>query len=108
MSRVSLSRRMAAVEAAVRQGDPFGYAVHHLPSPLRQLYEEWRNHCERITERIDSPYAAMIEGRLHFPSMPPTVATAIDARLCSRPVRADCTEDDARNAYNLLLGEAQW
>lgn len=108
MSRVSLSRRMAAIEAAMQRSNPLGYAVHHLPPTLRELYEEWRKRCEQITERIKNPYSAMIEGRLHFPSMPPTVATAIDERLCNPTLRADCSEDEARNAYNMLLGEAQW
>lgn len=104
MSRVSLSRRMAAIEAAMQRNDPFGYAVHTLAPPLRKMYEAYRAECERITAQHENPFTAMLEGKCRFPRMPNAVATVIDSRLCSRPLSADCTEDEARHAYNALLG----
>lgn len=105
MSRVSLSRRMAAIETAIMRRDPFGFAVHNLSPELREAYDEWVARCDRITVRHDNPYTAMLDGQCHFPRMPYAVATVIDSRLCSRPLSADCSENDARDAYNALLSE---
>lgn len=96
---------MAAVEAEIRRRDPFGYAVHHLTPALRQLYDAWRAECERVTSQHENPFAALLNGQCYFPRMPHPVATVIDSWLSKGTLRADCTEQDARDAYNALLGE---
>jgi hypothetical protein len=96
---------MAAIEAALRKSDPFGYAVHHLPPDLRLTYDRWRADCERVTSQHENPFAAMLNGHCYFPRLPPPVAAVIDSCLSKGTLRADCTERDARDAYNALLGE---
>lgn len=105
MSRVSISKRMAAIEAALRKSDPFGCAVHYLAPPLRKSYDEWVAECERITGQHDNAYSAWLNGNCAFPRMPTAVANVIDSRLSKGTIHADCTENDARDIYNALLGE---
>ena len=84
MSKVSLSRRLAALLEAAEQIDPRATAVHRLPPALRMRYEFWRTECDAIHnryEREDGPGAAyaayLATGESVTPPMPRAVATAL-------------------------------
>ena len=79
MSRVSLSRRLAAVLDAAEQIDPIAAKVHRLPDALRLRYDLWRTRCAEIKAEYDSGgiYDSMISGELVLPDPTRTVAEAL-------------------------------
>lgn len=83
MSRVSLTRRLAAVLEAAERIDPLVARVYRLPPALRLRYDAWRAECDAIYARLEREggpaaiYAAMIEGELVTPDPPRAVAVAL-------------------------------
>lgn len=78
MSRVSLSRRLAAVLDAAESIDPLATRIHRLPDALRMRYDVWRAQCEaQCSYGNGAAYEAMLAGDIVLHDPPRAVAQAV-------------------------------
>lgn len=105
MSRISLTKRLAAIRTAMQSHDDYGYRLYHLSPRLRAWHDDWKAECHRLAARYDNYYQAMIEGDVDMPPMPNPVAQALGLDKSRHILPANCTLDDAADAYTRLLDE---
>ena len=108
MSRVSLSKRLGAIRASMREHDPLTYALHNLPPKLRRWYDDWRRECDAITARLGrNSYEAMLEGEGITPPMPPLVADALGIDPYLNAITTDMSLDEIQDRWNIMLSEGR-
>lgn len=91
MSRVSISRRLAALLESAERIDPQAAAVYRMKPATRIRHDNWRARCDRITDELgggETLYAAYVDtGEWPLPDPPDAVAEALG--LNARPVLTD-------------------
>lgn len=108
MSRISLSRRLAALLEAAEQIDPRATAVHRMPPATRLRYELWRVECDAVHERYapGELYAAYLDTS-EWPETPephPDVASALG--MTDPPhIPADATTEEVASMYADMIGD---
>ena len=103
MSRTGLGKRLASSEAAIREHDPLGHALHNLSPKMREGYESWREECAAITSSFDNAYEALLNDALALPPMPKPLADALCISDRQPTLSIDCSVEDAALAYQKIL-----
>lgn len=95
MSRVSLSRRLAAILEAAERVDPVAARVHRMKPAVRARFEAWQAECACVVAEHGDPadvYAAYLETD-EWPMPPPPADVARALGLEAAPVLVETMSD---------------
>ena len=111
MSRVGLGKRLAIAEAAIREHDPFGYALHSLPPKMRATYNRWRATCDKAagsSNEAGARYAALLDGVTLGPLMPADLQAALKLDAGTRhEITVEMSVADAAQLYEQIRDKAE-
>lgn len=102
-------RRLQAVLEAAEAHDPHAVRLHRLTPAVRAQYDRWRRACDAEYARFDSEpegaaYGALLEGSLHLPPPPRTVADALEM---PEPIvlTDDMTTEQLARLWSEMIGD---
>lgn len=108
MSRVSISRRLAALLESAERIDPQAAAVYRMAPATRLRFDNWRSECDRITDAMgggEALYAHYVDTG-EWPLLDPPGEVAEALGLDVGPVlTADTTLQEAADAWAAMIAD---